>query len=858
MKQKLLLIGLLLIIGTSAFAKQVDENTAQQIGRNFLSAKTNSPQLKAATTLQLVYKASSKNSNVLASQQPRTLFYVLNAGTGGFVIVAGDDNVSPILGYSDERTFDPDKIPYNVAKWLEGYKTEIRYVIDKNIHANQEISDEWKQLKSATIGVNATASVSPLMKTKWDQSPYYNALCPDKSVTGCVATAMAQIMKYWNYPATGSGFHSYRHSTYGTLSANFGSTTYQWSSMPNSVNSSNNAVATLMYQVGISVDMNYSPDESGAYVLSETSPETNCSEYALKTYFGYDKSLKGIIRDNFTQSEWISLLKKELDAGRPILYDGYGTDGGHCFVADGYDTNNYIHFNWGWSGAYDGYFRINALNPDDVGTGGGSGGYNSGQEAIIGIKPLTGTQTYDLALSAEIIPSYEEIYFIESFTVTTNIKNSGGGSFKGDYTAAIFDDSYNFVDYIQTFTGYSLPGGSQYTKNLKFSTEGLVSMLPGTYYIGIFYRPEGGNWIEVADGSYKNFVKITVINPNDIELYSEMKITSGTTLTQGQPISVNLNVLNSGKTTFTGKYYLGLYNLDGTWAQDIDSIPEDNGLPSGYSYQDPCLTFSTASVTVSPGTYLLVSQYTTKSDDWYITGSTDYKNPIKVTVVAPSIQPDIYESNNTIAQSFKLPVAFSGNNAKVTTGGSNCHITSDNDFYKVELPSGYQYTITPRLDDSSDKKSSYSLDGLFSYSLDGNNWSDVYDNVMPGNIILDGGKTVYFHVAPYFAGLTGTYMLEMTITRTQSTGIVENILADNLKVYPNPAKEFVIVDFNDINASLNQLALFNAQGGRVYLTSLTDQPKTLHLPLANFSEGIYILQIQTYNGLINKKIVVSK
>ena len=862
MKQNLLLIGLLIILlGTSTFAKQVDQNLAQQIGRNFLTAKTNSQQLKAAKTLQLVYKASSKNNNALASQQPRTLFYVLNAGTGGFVIVAGDDNVSPILGYSDECTFDPNKIPLNVAKWLEGYKTEIRNVIDKDIQANREITDEWRQLKSANIlATGATASVNPLIKTKWDQGKYYNSLCPDDSYTGCVATAMAQIMKYWNYPATGSGFHSYNHSNYGTLSANFGGTSYQWSSMPNSVNSSNNAVATLMYQVGVSVDMDYSPEGSSAYVTSYENSE-DCSEYALKTYFGYENTLKGVFKDDFTQSEWINLLKKEFDAGRPILYAGYGTDGGHCFVADGYDNNNYIHFNWGWSGDYDGYFRIDALSPDGTGIGGGSGDYSSNQEAIIGIKPPTvtnGTET-SLELAAEIIPSYNEIRYFQAFTITTNIKNSGSATFKGDYTAAIFDDSYNFVEYVEILKGYSLLAGHQYTNNLKFSTEPLKIMSPGTYYIGIYYRPEGGNWIQVTSSVYANLVKITVINPDDIELYSEMKISSGMTLTQGEPVSVNLNIWNKGTTTFTGQYYLLLSSLDGKSIQSIGTYDENEGLPKGYIYSSPFLTFGATKVTVPPGTYFLELLYNPQNTkDWSFVGSTDYKNPIKVTVIAPGLQPDIYESNNTIAQSYKLPVAFSGNNAMVTTSGSNCHITSDNDFYKVELPSGYQYTITPRLDDSSDKKNSYTLDGLFSYSTDGKNWSDVFDNVMPGNINLNGGGTLYFHVAPYFAGLTGSYMLEMTITRNSTTGIVANLMSDNIKVYPNPAKEFVLIDFNDLKARLNQLVLLNAQGESVYATNITDQPKTIRVPLGNLSDGIYILQIQTNNGVINKKIVASK
>lgn len=858
MKQRILLIVLLIAYGTATFAKQVDENIAQQIGRNFLAAKTNSQQLKAATTLQMVYKASSKNNNALASQQPRTLFYVLNAGSDGFVIVAGDDNVSPILGYSDEGTFDPDKVPQNVAKWLEGYKTEIRYVIDKDIQANQEITDEWQKLKSANIeAISATASVNPLIKTKWDQGTYYNSLCPDGSLTGCVATAMAQIMKYWNYPATGSGFHSYNHSTYGTLSANFGSTTYQWSSMPNVVNSSNNAVATLMYEVGVSVDMDYSPEGSSAYEICWDNAE-DCSEYALKTYFGYKNTLQGVLKENYSQTEWLNLLKAELDAGRPILYGGDGNEGGHCFVADGYDSNNYIHFNWGWSGSCDGYFRIDALNPDGPGTP----GYSNNQDAVIGIEPPTGTEETQnsLELAAEIIPSYNEISYFQAFTITTNIKNSGSNSFKGDYTAAIFDDSYKFVDYVEILKGYSLPAGHQYTNNLKFSTKGLgMIMSPGTYYIGIYYRPEGGNWIQVTSGAYADLVKMTVINPDDIELYSEMKIAPGMTLTQGQPVSVNLNIWNKGTNTFTGQYYVLLRSLDGTSIQSIGTYDENEGLQKGYTYLSPFLTFGATNVTVPPGTYFLEVLYNPKNtDDWSFVGSTDYKNPIKVTVIAPGLQPDIYESNNTIAQSFKLPVAFSGNNAMVTTSGSNCHITSDNDYYKIELPSGYQYTITPRLDDSSDKKNSYTLDGLFSYSLDGNNWSDAYDNVMTGNIIVEGGKTVYFHVAPYFVGQTGTYMLEMTITRTQSTGIVENLLADNIKVYPNPAKESVLIDFNDFTARLNQLTLINAQGVCVYETSLSDQPKTLHIPLVNLFEGIYILQLQTNNGVLNKKVIISK
>jgi len=768
---KIIALVVLLILYGPGFGKQVDENTAKKVGLAFISGNTHSKVLKSATTMQLVYKAGSTAIDPVNFVRPEIFFYVFTISGSGFVIVSGDDNVTPILGYSDQAIFDPANIPQNVAKWLEGYKGGIREIILHKIQAGKDIADQWQALQKGgtpNSASKALAGVNPLIQTRWNQGTYYNAVCPGGSVTGCVATATAQIMKFWNYPATGSGFHSYNHNDYGTLSANFGSTTYQWNSMPNSLNSSNTAVATLMYQVGVSVEMNYSPQASGAYVISAQSQGTHCAEYALKTYFGYKNTLQGVQRSNYTEAQWMSLVKAELNASRPVLYAGYGSGGGHCFVADGYDDNNFIHFNWGWGGAYDGYFQVNALNPGGTGIGGGSGGYNSGHQAVIGIEPPSATPAYNMKLYDFVSPSAATIIYGTSFSVNTNIANYGNATFSGDFTAAIFDNSYNFVDYIETLTGYTLQGGYHYINNLVFSTAALYSLVPGKYYVGIFYRPAGGNWLQLANnGIYSNLVSMTVINPNNIELYRAMNPTPGTTLTQGDVASVNLNVINTGAATFYGKYRVGLFNLDGSLAQASGTITENNGLPYNYVYLNPYLTFNFGTVSVAPGTYLLAAQHDPNNLGWQLTGSSYYQNPIKVTVVAPTLQPDQYEPNNTTGGSYTLPVSFSGNNALSNTTGSNCHIVSDNDYYKINLPPGYNYSINPRLHDAfkSENGNTYSLDALFSYSVDGINWSGTFDDVLPASITMSGGHTIYFHVAPYFSGEKGTYLLEIPLTK---------------------------------------------------------------------------------------------
>ena len=375
------------IIPLLSICKPVDPSTAQQIANNFWAVVNHSTQ-------------SEKWTDITA-QAGFQEFYIFTRGNdNGFVIVAADDCVQPILGYSTNSRFITP-LPDHVFSFLNRYEQEISYYKGNNISATSEITQLWETLLDGTYTPKLTTVVAPLLSTTWDQAPYYNNLCPtgangEHAVTGCVATATAQVMKYWNWPINGVGNHSYTDVNFGPQSADFSATTYNWLQMPNELNESStpaqvNAVATLMYHIGVAVEMGYgfaSTGGSGAATNSFGSSYPS-AENALKNYFKYENDLQSISKNDVPEVDWISTLKNELDAERPVIESGSGDGGGHAFVCDGYDDNNQFHINWGWGGLCDGYFAHNALNPSEVGIGGNiSFSFNDRVAIIVGIKPL--------------------------------------------------------------------------------------------------------------------------------------------------------------------------------------------------------------------------------------------------------------------------------------------------------------------------------------------------------------------------------------------------------------------------------------------------------------------------------------
>ncbi|RYE23478.1 MAG: T9SS type A sorting domain-containing protein [Sphingobacteriales bacterium] len=471
--KKLLLVAVLAGIGGVATAKQVGMQTAKTVGLHFLNSRMENNALQS-TSLELVY--TSKAANGTAD------YYVFNAGNQAFVMVSADDQVKPVFGYSTEVPFDVNNIPSNATGMLKYYKDQIEYVVANNLPATAAIKTNWEYLMSssnvAQRGNAGVTPVLPLVTTKWNQNPLYNQLCPMDgtalSVTGCVATAMAQAMKYWNYPKMGEGTHSY-NSDFGPLTVDFGATTYDWNAMPSIITANNTAVATINYHAGVSVDMSYSAQSSGAYVTEDYSPVTNCAEYAFKTYFRYNTTTtRGVNRDDFSYEDWVDLLTNEIDELRPVVYAGFGDLGGHCWLADGYDADKMLHINWGWGGASNGYFDVEGMNPPSLGTGGGSGGFNYGQHAIIGLQPdvMGAPDMYERALGNNIKENAYALPTAIAAGSTVNINTEGANLHVTNdmdfYSVALPPgDNYTVTARLQDATSTS--NSNTYTLNAKFA-----------------------------------------------------------------------------------------------------------------------------------------------------------------------------------------------------------------------------------------------------------------------------------------------------------------------------------------------------------------------------------------------------
>jgi hypothetical protein len=444
----------------AAFAEHVDAEKAlrvatafhQQAGRD--SAKASLFHSGASSSdndaLTLVHTAAS----TLRSSAGDASYYVFNvSGEGGFISIAGDDRVTPILGYATQGAYRPATLPPAFEWWMQRYGEQIADAVTRSFFS-PEIQQQWLNLEEGRPPVALRTGSAKLLNTaQWNQDTPYNDLCPldatnSRTLTGCIATGMAIIMKYHRWPASGTGSHSYVpngwNGTPNPVSARFDGL-YDWTKMPDSYASGATSaaqkaeVAKLMFHCGVSVDALY-----GKNVTSSASMESPL--YALRNYFRYDNRIDVLYRQKHLSPQWLALIKRELDQNRPFLYGGQNVSsgGGHLFVCSGYDEEDKLFLNWGWGGYYNGYYALDAFHPEP-------GNYSSNEYLIFHIEPrdddaatsdlwitdISGIGFNGLALYKENTP-VRNVIPGESFLMTVSyLRNRGLEDFNGLIAAVV-------------------------------------------------------------------------------------------------------------------------------------------------------------------------------------------------------------------------------------------------------------------------------------------------------------------------------------------------------------------------------------------------------------------------------------
>ncbi len=554
MKRFYLAIALFTATMSGSWAANINESQALSIAQDFFS--DGKRQVKGTgidTSIKLAHTSKG--------------YYAFTRGNNlGYVIVAADDVVAnQVLGYADNGTFAHEQLPDNMRWWLSEYERELQ------------------SLKGATLTnrVNKTSTnrttIAPLIATKWGQDAPYNNMCPTyngtklsayagrKCPTGCVATALSQIMFHHQWPRTGTGSASYEwivnEESLGTLSSDFSQHAYNYDIMMLDYSTSNfseasaTAVSQFLYDIGIAVNMAYAPTGSGTYDQNAVN--------ALINNFDYDESMLLAQRDHYSRSEWIDIIYSNLKNNQPLYYSGSNASAGHAFVIDGYNEG-YFHVNWGWDGMSNGYFLLSVLDPAAQGTGGSSAGYNYHQSAIINIKPDEEGENYSIVFYSNADFSINQQNMTHKSTATFS-----GGAYNGSLCAVTASLGIKVVPvsggtpvYLPyTYSDYKLePNYGFKTYNVTLSN---FPSEDGTYYVTPAYRVAGEAWNDVlVPASYRDLIVATVSGNNIKFSYPDDYFTSSINWdisVEGKCFAqkskrISINMFNDGNSEFFSNF----------------------------------------------------------------------------------------------------------------------------------------------------------------------------------------------------------------------------------------------------------------------------------------------------------------
>ncbi len=484
-------------------------------------------------------------------------YYVFDSEDGGgYVIVSGDDRTAPILGYADSGNFDSDRIPMQLKRLLDSYQIQI-------------LSLQNNGMSVTAVDDDTRAPISPLIETQWaqgtasEEGSVYNRMCPllnnNYTLTGCVATAMAQVMYYHEWPEDETAAIPAYTTYYGTSLDELPATTFSWARMRHTYDKpieeytekQISAVSTLMRYAGQSVQMNYN--------LGASSATSGAIPAALANYFGYDNSAQVLSRQSMNSDEWYSTLYSELQAGRPVIYGGVSTEGGHAFICDGYDGNGLYHFNFGWGGYCDGYYLTEICE-----------GFTIDQDMVIGIQPATGATTpkpQRLVISDDFI--FDNAYF---YTFAINHGEEADFDCVWLYTTPDAPSALRQVGSPQTYTipqgrGFGIMALHAIIENMGLAA-GVYRMYPAYRQTGTTEWQVGGTWVDVTIAPGGTLVQCAKHIPQGLTL-TTLQSTAEADIA-GNRMSVTAT-LHSTEDSYNGKMYLLLKKEGST--EFTDTIP---------------------------------------------------------------------------------------------------------------------------------------------------------------------------------------------------------------------------------------------------------------------------------------------
>ena len=834
--KKYLLSMLAVVLGIGvAQARPVSESQAKYVGQQFVQA--NFEQSRQSGELTLVYTGTSNR-------------------------VSADDAYRPIVGFSDEGIFDAQNI-----------NRELAYMLDRLIASREGknlgepapmVAAEWELVstRGTLISRNGGRANTYMVQTKWNQDYPYNYYCPTGAggpgghvYAGCVACAMSQVMKYWDYPAKGQGSHTYYYG-----SANFGDTNYDWENMPVAINSNSpqeqiDAVATLMYHCAVSVNMMWAVDGSGAYSADVPG--------AISQYFLYTNQAALHSRDNFSYENWANKLKESFDMGWPLYYAGQSPDGGHAFVCDGYNDANLYHYNWGWGGSGDGWFDFDAID------------YNSSDGAIFNFVPssvydntpqaptnFSITPAPNNELSAQLtwvnptktltnvtMPTIDRVVVTRNGEVVYTEENVTPGA-----TMTITDnsvprfDAFNYAVYV-VYNG--MHGKMNYQNAVSFGpTCGWTVQISQAAMNG--FR---GGMIHLYNASGTEFAQITTTNSSIQNIPVDMplgRISIGwTAQTYGAVFNMSFTIKDSNNNA--------VYTYSGSSDELEEGIFYQGNNSCGNGIGDGIPSNVVALVDEENPNNINVSWDGISGVEGY--GYTVYRDGLFHRLI-PEATSFVDENAPVGGHCYVVGYLYDGgengfySNESCATAGA-CYAPTDIDFEYT----GNAYKIKLKWEKP---EPADGLSGYYLFRKFGEN--DTYQRIK----LLSASATsytdnsanqegdYYYKLYAYYADLDCTSAPaywkydnnQFFIKVYYSADAVNELEANSVSVFPNPTTSQFTVE----GEGLNHVTVFNTMGQKVY--EMNCQGESVDVNLSHVETGVYMVRISTVNGETTKRITI--